>query len=182
MKKPLVVVIDDLSPEDGAMLQALYSRSPKSVVEHLDRVKQVGSGKFMDTYYVGYGHASIGDCGTTSVFIENVSMLAAKAIQDWPLYSGQEASTRYMDFSTAVFENPLGSAAGVEIQERWRAFYMQAYPLVRASVVEQRPRPDTEDPKELAKYENAVNARTFDTDDGARLSPVLPSGASRVAG
>ena len=80
-----IFVIDDQHPEDLAMLQALYSRSPASVVSHLDKLKQSGSGKFMDQYYVGYGHASIGDCGATTLFIEQVSMLVAKAVQDNPL-------------------------------------------------------------------------------------------------
>src|SRR3954470_22058500 len=81
-KTPQIFTIDDVPPEDLAMLQALYSRSPASVTTHLDKVRSSGSSKFMSQYYVGYGHASIGDCGFTTVFIENYSMLAAKAIQD----------------------------------------------------------------------------------------------------
>lgn len=46
-------IVDDLNPEDEAMLQALYSRSAESVDTHLDKVKQSGSGKFMSQYYVG---------------------------------------------------------------------------------------------------------------------------------
>jgi hypothetical protein len=75
-------IIDDQNPEDIAMMQALYSRSSASVQHHLEKVKKTGSGKFMESYYVGYGHESIGDCGSTTIFIENVSILAAKAIQD----------------------------------------------------------------------------------------------------
>lgn len=77
-----IIIVDDVAPEPNAMLQALYSRSPKSVTEHLEQVKRVGAEKFMASYYVGYGHKSIGDCGTTSIFVENVSMLVAKAVQD----------------------------------------------------------------------------------------------------
>jgi hypothetical protein len=33
------------------MLQALYSRSPQSVVSHLEKVKAAGSGKFMEQFY-----------------------------------------------------------------------------------------------------------------------------------
>lgn len=158
-----------LSPEDLAMLQALYSRSPKSVIEHLAKVWAVGSGKFMDQFLVGYGHASIGDCGTTTVFIEGVPMLAAKAIQDWPLYSGQEASTRYMDFSTAPFENPTDSDEGHLIQERWRDFYLKAMPVVHRHIAEKYPRRSDEDPK---VYERAVSARAFDV-----MRAFLPAGA-----
>ncbi len=106
-----IFIRDDLPPESEAMVQALYSRSPASVVEHLRKVEEVGADQFMGTYYVGYGHRSIGDCGTTTLFIEEVTMLDAKAIQDWPLYRGQEASTRYMDFSKAVIHDPLKTAS-----------------------------------------------------------------------
>jgi hypothetical protein len=46
--------------EDMAMLGALYSRSAKGAMENIRAVKKRGSGSFMSTYYVGYGHGSIG--------------------------------------------------------------------------------------------------------------------------
>ena len=45
-----IFLYDEFNPEDTAMMQALYSRSAKSVVEHVDKVKQSGSGKFMETF------------------------------------------------------------------------------------------------------------------------------------
>src|SRR3989344_7854022 len=114
-----IFIFDDLPPEAAAMTQALYSRDPRSVIEHRKRVAEVGADKFMGSYYVGYGHKSIGDCGSVDIFIEDVSMLVAKAIQDWPLYSGQEASTRYLDMSKQEVCNPLGTKEGEEIQKAW---------------------------------------------------------------
>ena len=125
-----IFVIDDQHPEDLAMLQALYSRSPASVTTHLDRLQKSGSGKFMDQYYVGYGHASIGDCGATTIFIEQVSMLVAKAVQDNPLYNGQEASTRYLDFSKQSVVDPYDHPASAKIQARWIQIYNRALPLL----------------------------------------------------
>lgn len=167
---PTITIIDDLHPEDNAMLQALQSRSPASVAERLEKVRSAGSGQFMDKFYVGYGHKSIGDCGTTTVYIEGVTMLVAKAIQDWALYSGQEASTRYMDFSSAVFNNPLGSPEGEKIQEGWRKFYLEASEPVKAHLREKYPRNEDEDPK---VYDRAINARSFDI-----LRSFLPAGAA----
>ena len=69
-----IFVYDEFNPEDTAMMQALYSRSAESVVTHAEKVKQSGSGKFMEKFYVGYGHASIADCGSTTIFIEGVSI------------------------------------------------------------------------------------------------------------
>jgi thymidylate synthase ThyX len=157
-----------LSPEDMAMLQALYSRSPALVAEHLEKVRQAGSGKFMDRYYRGYGHASIGDCGSTSIFIENVSILAAKAIQDWPLYSGQEASTRYMDFSNARFCDPVASPESGAILHRWMEFYHRAQQPVLDHLRTEYPRGEDE-PEDV--YERALAARRFDV-----LRAFLPAG------
>lgn len=168
-----IIIKDDLHPEDGAMVQALYSRSPASVDEHLQKVERVGSGQFMKDYYVGYGHASIGDCGSTTMFIEGVSMLMAKAVQDHPLYSGQEASTRYMDFSNARFEAPGTDAGpeGHEIQREWIRFYNATFPLLLEHHREIYP-PTPKDEADPGKYERALRARTFDV-----LRGFIPAGA-----
>ncbi len=102
-----VIIIDALHPEEGALSQALYSRKPKSVLVHLYQILKKGTQSFIGTWYSEYGHKSIGDCGSTTLYFENVSMLAAKAIQNWSLYNGQEASTRYLDFSGRIMINPL---------------------------------------------------------------------------
>jgi len=117
-------IYDEFSPQDVAMMQALYSRSAASVEEHAGKVRQSGSGKFMEKYYVGYGHASIADCGSTTIFVEGVSMLVAKAIQDWPLYSGQETSSRYIDMSKQGIIDPVGSKASKAILKKWMDFYI----------------------------------------------------------
>ncbi|MDP2594212.1 MAG: hypothetical protein Q8P36_02645, partial [bacterium] len=109
-----------ITPEAEAMLQALHSRSVGGIREHLKTLAEKGPEKFMQSFYVGYGHKSIGDCGTGTIFIEGVSMLVAKAIQDWLLYSGQEASTRYIDFSTQKFIDPIGSPESAGLLEAWR--------------------------------------------------------------
>lgn len=173
MKQPDIYIVDDQHPEDNAMMQALYSRSPQSVTKHLEKVKQVGSGKFMDQFYVQYGHASIGDCGSTTIYTEYVSMLAAKAIQDNPLYNGQEASTRYIDFSTMPVLDPIASTESGAIQKRWMDFYNAAMEPVVAHLKTRYPNTDTSDEKAVAKYEKAIKARAFDV-----LRSFLPSGCT----
>ncbi len=153
-----------------AMLQALHSRSTGGIYHHLKILKERGAQNFMQQFYVGYGHKSIGDCGSTTVFIEGVSMLAAKAIQDWRLYSGQEASTRYIDFSEQIFLNPLGSTEGAEIQENWRSFYLKAQNPVQEHLKKQFPKKDEEDEK---IYNKAIVARAFDI-----TRSFLPAGAT----
>lgn len=169
-----IFVFDDMHPEDNAMLQALYSRSPMSVVTHLDKVKESGSGKFMERYYVGYGHASIGDCGSTTIFIENVSMLVAKAIQDHPLYSGQEASTRYLDFATQPQIDPYNKPESGRIQHQWVALYNGFMPKVKAALAEKYPFNPAEYKSEKM-WESAIAARAFDT-----LRCLLPVGTGTL--
>ncbi len=159
MNVPAVSIVDDVSPEDIAMVQALYSRSPESSATHLEKVRKTGNGKFMSSYYVGYGHKSIGDCGSTTIFIEDVSLLAAKAIQDWPLYSGQETSTRYIDMRNRDIVDPIGTSQSKSILDRWMNFYIDNQIRVLETIKIRHPIRDGEDPK---IYEKAARARVFD--------------------
>lgn len=174
------------NPEDMAMLLAMYSRDPRSVMIHLAKVREVGSGKFNQQYYVGYGHRSIGDCGTTTVCVENVSMLAAKAIQDSALYNGQEASTRYLDMSRQALWGPLEDGTsnfnntanegprGLEIHERWMALYKK----VLASLIESfKLRFPIKEGEKTSDWEKAIKAKAFDVARG-----FLPAGIETYVG
>jgi len=163
-----IIILDDLPPEANAMLQALYSRSPKSVKEHLKKVKESGPEKFMASFYVGYGHKSIGDCGTTSIFIENVSTLVAKAIQNWPLYSGQEASTRYLDMTKQQIVDPIGTKNSKMILDNWMNFYSELIEKLPDFLKIKFPKKDNSDEK---IYEKAIKAKSFDIARG-----FLPAG------
>lgn len=158
---PDIFIVDDRHPEDMAMLQALYSRSPASVVDHLEKLKKAGSGKFMDQYYVGYGHASIGDCGQTTCFVEQVSMLVAKAIQENPLYNGQEASTRYLDYSKQEVLDPYNNPASAAIQNRWKEIYQDTLTKLIAGLELAHPYNEAEYKTEKV-WHNTLNARGFD--------------------
>lgn len=134
--------------EDIAMLQALYSRSPNSVDDHLKSLDNKDSGKFMDKFYVGYGHESIAECGTVTIFIEGVSEMACKAIQDNPRYIGQQTSSRYVDLSMQKVVTPnlydLGSAVNSpelttlteEITSKWMGCYAWAVENVMNGMME----------------------------------------------
>ncbi len=152
------------------MLQALYSRSAASVTEQVAKVRQSGSGKFMEKYYVGYGHASIADCGSTTIFLEAVSMLVAKAVQDWPLYSGQETSSRYIDLSHQAIMDPVGTSLSRRCLDKWLAFYTDSQTAVGEHLRAKYPK--REDEKETV-YDRAIKARTFDI-----LRGFLPAGVT----
>jgi thymidylate synthase ThyX len=169
-KAGTVFLIDGIHPEDGAMMQALYSRSAESVETHAAKVQASGSGNFMQRFYVGYNHKSIGDCGSTTLFFEDVSILAAKAIQDSPLYKGQETSTRYLDFSDRRIVDPVGTPESKAIHDRWMMFYRDAAEPLADEIRRRYPRREGEDEK---AYDGAVKARVFDV-----LRGFLPAGVT----
>ncbi len=172
-KGSFVLVLNTEAKIDGqaeAMLQALHSRSTGGIKHHLKVLKEKGAENFMEKFYVGYGHKSIGDCGSATVFVEGVSMLAAKAIQDWRLYSGQEASTRYVDFSKQTFLNPHKTKTGEKILENWRNFYLKIQKPVQQFLKEKYPRKKEEDE---TIYDKAIIARAFDI-----TRAWLPAGAT----
>ncbi|MNK09876.1 Thymidylate synthase complementing protein [compost metagenome] len=166
-----IILTTQPNAEDNAMLQALYSRSAASVVDHLAKLEKVGSGKFMSEYYLGYGHGSIGDCGFATIYFEGISMLAAKAIEDNPLFNGQECSTRYIDYSNQPFVNPYdepNAHFAVEgLFSAYRQFYVESLPLMKAALRERFPKPEGEND---VRYEKAITARAFDV-LGAFLPP-----------
>jgi len=177
-----VTVLDTgavIGAEAEAMLQALHSRSTGGLKSHLKILAKTGPEKFMSSFYVGYGHKSIGDCGSTTIFIEGISMLATKAIQDWPLYSGQESSTRYIDFAKQKFvsgfdfsraKNLKHKKNAKDILDKWREFYVKAQKPLQKHLRNKFPKSDRE--KEEI-YQKAINARAFDI-----LRSFLPAGAT----
>jgi len=173
-----VFILDQMDPEVIAMLQAFYSRSDKSIGE---RIADLGntSDKIKDglrRYYLGYGHASIGDCGDTTLFLENVSMVAAKAIQDDPLYNGQETSTRYFDFEHRACLSPLHAESPelTKLQDDLVALYSKLRPLVLDRIRTENPlkiNPQEDEGSQRKRWENATNARAFDI-----VRSLLPAG------
>jgi thymidylate synthase ThyX len=171
----LIVPKTTIDAQELAMIQSLYSRDPDSILCHLLEVADKGAEKFMAQFYVGYGHKSIGDCGNILLAFEGVSMLAAKAIQDSQLYNGQEASTRYMDFSKNDFLVPIGhklDGRQKDIQENWREFYHRNSPIVFEHLKQLYPYVNYPDEKESV-WEKTLKARTFDIMRG-----FLPAGAA----
>lgn len=163
-----------LTPQDGAMLCALYSRSQKSSRDHAKRIAKEGSSKFMSGAYVGYAHKSIADCGSTTVFSERISILAAKALEDTPMFSGQETSTRYIDFNEMPLWEPTGHEAARRAIRRLMDFYRRLEQPLFEMVAGEHPFVEGQDRE---KWENAIRARAFDI-----RRAFLPAGAATQVG
>jgi len=160
-----------IQPEDEAMLQALYSRSSEPSASHVEKVQNAGS-SFLKKFYVGYGHASIGQTASITFYLEGVSMLAAKAVQNSPLYNGQETSSRYVDYSKsspklgAFFVNGIPDSLENAI-ESIRTFYAKL--LEELPVYYKQLNPIQEGQNETT-YNNAIKAKTFDVARGFLLA------------
>jgi thymidylate synthase ThyX len=170
-----IIIHTCVNAEDNAMLQALYSRSIDSVTDHIQKLEEVGSSKFMSQYYLGYGHASIGDCGTETMYFEGISMLAAKAIEDNPLFVGQECSSRYIDFSYQAFYDPMeknseDSGKVGNLYSEYRKFYVESLEPLKEDLRKRFPIKEGDKPN---VYEKAIAARAFDI-----LRGFLPAGAT----
>ena len=170
-----IILHTELNAENNAMLQALYSRSIDSVTDHLEKLQATGSSKFMSSYYLGYGHASIGDCGTETLYFEGVSMLAAKALEDNPLFVGQECSSRYIDFSNQPFHDPAPKNSELSgkignLYAHYRDFYVSSLEPLKAAL---RVRFPIQDDDKAGVYEKAIMARAFDI-----LRGFLPASAT----
>ena len=170
-----VGVTDHLDPELQAMILAKYSRSYASVMTRIpadeEDAKKVKAA--LRLVYINYGHRSVGQLGTTTIFFEGVSMLAALALTDSKLFNGQESSTRYIPYD----EQPaidMGESRVRHWQEVWRLFYKEALQDTIKKITAEYPVPEDET---RAKHLNAIKARAFDICGG-----ILPAGFTTSVG
>ena len=173
MTKISVGVADHLPSDVQAMLIAMYSRSYAPISSRLphedDNLDNYRNN--LSKYYKNYGHKSVSQLGSTTIWLEGVSQLAAKAIENHPLFNGQESSTRYIDYSN----QPMVSASEeiTKWQETFRAFYIKAVPLVTEKVKAEFPYEAQPEGTSLTTWENTIKARTFDICRG-----LLPAGCT----
>lgn len=90
-----IYLMKDLPPEVIAVAFAKTSRSPEPFDQIATELTESKSSQFHEKWVVGYGHASVAEHAILSLAVENVSILAAKAIEDNRLASYTEKSTRY---------------------------------------------------------------------------------------
>jgi thymidylate synthase ThyX len=111
---PQYHLVDLAKPEIAAYALAKYSRSNLSIKEAIALITDEKAATFHEKFAIDndYGHASIRDMAYAGLGVENVSMWAATIIEDEPLWSGQEKSTRYQDFAQSGYYTPPEAADG----------------------------------------------------------------------
>jgi thymidylate synthase ThyX len=170
-----------MPPEKLAYALARYSRSPDSIRDSIEWVRNHDSAKFLESFYFQYGHASIADLGHVTVCFEGISELAATEIEDEQLWDGQARSSRYQDFSQAgVIVPPELTDGESEIYLAATSHLLDAYRDVQnrvfAYLQDQLPRPDDMKPE---AYRRNLAARAFDV--ARYLLPFgIPTGVGQV--
>src|SRR6202165_1462357 len=93
-------------PEVQAYALAKYSRSSQGMLESIQELSAQKAEQFLDTFYFQYGHRSIADLAHLVFCLEQISILAAVAVVDEPVWDGQERSTRYQPFRKTGWHLP----------------------------------------------------------------------------
>ncbi len=159
-----MISVGPMPPEKLAYALARYSRSPDSIRESIEWVRNHDSSKFLESFYFQYGHASIADLGHVALSFEGVSEIAAIEIEDEQLWDGQARSSRYQDFSRSGFVTPaVLDGALVEIYQTAAKRLLEAYQEIHGRMVEalstKLPRPESMKPD---AYKRNIAARAFD--------------------
>lgn len=180
-----IFAIVGLPPEVLAVAMAKYSRSAKSIRETIDELTEEKSAEFHEKWVLGYGDASVADMAIVALALENVSILASKAVEHHRLAAYQEKSTRYQPFDqerevslpvsvplapdtegrlgryyrpASVLNSPLGSLY-IETCERLFAIYRKVAAKMADEYRQQYPKPEKLTDK---GYAAKVRARSLD--------------------
>ncbi|MCS7082648.1 MAG: FAD-dependent thymidylate synthase [Bacteroidetes bacterium] len=194
-----VFALRNLPEEVIAVLFAYYSRSPHGLRENLLKLLreqdlaflgaqpgppedsdglealQERARAFHEKWVIGYGHASVAEHAVVHLAVEDVSILASKAVEDARLASFTEKSTRYVVFNPERFyalsehrrEPWYGAYRDVarELLETYHALMPHVLERLRAEI------PRAPDQSERA-YEAALRAQACDL-----LRYLLPAAA-----
>src|SRR4030088_2250452 len=152
-------------PEIQAYALAKYSRSSQVMLESIQELSAQKAEQFLDTFYFKYGPRSIADLAHLVFGLEQISILAAIAVVDEPVWDGQERSTRYQPFRKTGWHLP-GEIAGTTAEgvftqtaEGLFAAYAGLSAALLEHLIEAVPRP-----AELIEttYRRTLRARAFD--------------------
>ncbi|EYF03958.1 FAD-dependent thymidylate synthase [Chondromyces apiculatus] len=177
-----VFALSGLPEEVIAVLFAYYSRSRDDLRTNLARLLMdqdldvtdtprhafgLASEKartFHEKWVVGYGHASVAEHAVVHLAVENISIIASKAIEDLRLASYTEKSTRYVVFDQSSFVDlpELPEATRERYQDACRRLfstYLTLIPKVSEALRTRTPRAEG---TSEASYNAVIRAQACD--------------------
>jgi len=124
-----IYLICKLPPETVAVTFAKTSRSPEPFDIIAEGLTDKKSAEFHERWVVGYGHSSVAEHAVLHIALEDISIAAAKAIEENRLSSFTEKSTRYQVYDPerffrppAVIESGLGEKYVRSMQQLMRLY------------------------------------------------------------
>jgi thymidylate synthase ThyX len=152
-------------PEIQAYALAKYSRSGQGMLESIQELSAQKAEQFLNTFYFQYGHRSIADLAHLVIGLEQISILAAVAVVDEPVWDGQERSTRYQPFRKTGWHLPdevkggPAEATFTQTAEGLFSAYEQLSAALLEHLIDAIPRP-----VEMSEgiYRRTLRARAFD--------------------
>jgi len=174
-----VFVIKNLPEEVIAVLFAKYSRSKSglrdNIVELLgdehaefhsveSDLAQNRASRFHEKWVIGYSHGSVAEHAVVHIALENLSILASKAVEDCRLASYTEKSTRYVQFGRDSFYVPEFSDGAVkqryvDMCRKLFDTYLRLFPICLDSVKRLFP---NDNGASRTAYESACRSKVFD--------------------
>src|SRR6266516_2128605 len=160
-------------PEIQAYALAKYSRSSQGMLASIQELSAQKAEQFLNTFYFEYGHRSIADLAHLVFGLEQISILAAIAVVDEPVWDGQERSTRYQPFRKTGWHLPSevvdtpAEATSRQTAEALFTGYLELSEGLLDYLMDAMARP-----AELAEtaYRRTLRARAFDV--GRSLLPL----------
>src|SRR5579859_3703651 len=152
-------------PEIQAYALAKYSRSSQGMLESIQELSAQKAEQFLNTFYFQYGHRSIADLAHLVLGLEQISILAAVAVVDEPVWDGQERSTRYQPFRKTGWHLPdeiRGEPAAATFTQTAEGLF-SAYEQLSAALLEHLIDAVSR-PAEMSEgiYRRTLRARAFD--------------------
>jgi thymidylate synthase ThyX len=193
-----VYCLKNLPPEVCAVLFAYVSRSPRSFRENLQSLLSDGelnvlgkiednsgfnekkAARFHKKWVLKYGHSSVAEHADLHIAVEDISFLAAKAIEDNRLAAFTEKSSRYQIFEQDSFhwpaeiKSPSLLSEGRELIADIYQGYADLYKPVYDELEKSNMRPESISVK---AWENTLFAAACDT-----IRYLLPSGTKTSMG
>lgn len=95
-----------LTEEQIAVAFAMTSRRPEPFDAIAEQVSREQAADFHERWVLGYGHASVAEHAVVHLAVENISRLAADALEDHRLASYTEKSSRYQVMGAGDYHIP----------------------------------------------------------------------------
>lgn len=120
-------------PEVIAVAFAKTSRSPEPFDVIAEGLNEANASQFHEKWVIGYGHASVAEHAVLHIAFENISRLAAEAIEGVRLASFTEKSTRFQVLDRDSFYVPPEIAAS-PFREAYRAVVERLFEVYHAAL------------------------------------------------